>query len=189
MPLPRLTAGQYEGVSTFLNATADEIDRLGVGCVVRRTAYGTIANNVDTAISWQALDLDTSQVGMWSPDVPYLVTCRVPGIYTIIVQARFASYETAWWIDPVTGPPYNVGRRAARILINAPGQTPTIIAASNLPATDDFEGTTITMRVMAALDYGHQVRVGLWQNSGSTIRCSHPDFGGTFAALAYSGPI
>lgn len=172
--LPRLADGQADGVSDFLNACGEEIDRLGVGCVVRRTSTASLPTGVDQLVSWQALDLDTAGA-MWSPQAPEIITIRVPGIYTIIAQVRFGQYATT-------------GRQAIRILLGGSNPATNTIGVDKKPSSNDGEAVTCSSTITTRLFTGQQIRLSVWQNTGAAYTWSHTDFGGTFLALSRSGP-
>src|SRR5438128_10290052 len=94
MPMPRVVP--YTAPSaTVLNTYAQELDNLGTGCKVKRTTSWTgIPTNTDQILVWQAAEYDSflaSGSPMWVFGTAGYVIIRVAGIYTMVLQERWAA--------------------------------------------------------------------------------------------------
>jgi hypothetical protein len=178
--LPRFSDGDYVDVSGRLNAIAEEIDHLGVCCVVARTSHGTLPNVTDVTFQWQVALMDTYG-GMWDESDPYAVTIRVPGVYSLILQERFG--------HPHQNPPYSVGQRAGKLMLNGTSVFTHSIASDKKGASIEGEGVTLAMSTTVPLNVGDRLYCNIWQSSGATIDCIQTDYGGTYLAAARVGPL
>lgn len=181
MPMPRVLSGTPMSASAF-NTIAQEIDNLGIACVVRMaTALAAVPPNIDFVVSWTALDVDTYG-GMWSNVNPTFVQIPVDGTYTCTHQQR--------WGYLATGTPYNTGTRSGKIMVNGTSVFANAVATDKAIASTDGEGVTLSMTNTLRLHVGDKIYCDYRHSAAGNLSQVHENtHGGSFLSVVRQGPI
>lgn len=181
MPMPRVLSGTAYSAAAH-NTLADEIDNLGIACVVRvLTPLANVSPVTDRVISWASLDVDTYG-GMWSPVNPNFIEIQVDGVYTCTLQER--------WGYAVVGAPYTVGQRAGKIMVNGTSTFSNSIASDKKAGSADGEGVTLSMTATVRLHVGDKLYANYWHSAnGNLNQVFENNFGGTNMSVVRQGPI
>lgn len=181
MPMPRVLSGTPYSAAAH-NALADEIDNLGIACVVRvSTPLTNISAFVDRVVPWTTLDVDTYG-GMWSNINPTFIEIPVDGTYTVTHQSR--------WGYLSGGSPYNTGQRAGKILLNGTSVFSNSVASDKKAGSTDGEGTTLSMTATIRLHVNDKIYANYWHSAAGNLSQVHENsFGGSYLSVVRQGPI
>lgn len=181
MPMPRVLSGTAMSASAF-NTLAEEIDNLGIACVVRvLTPLTNVSATTDRVVSWESLDMDTYG-GMWSNVNPTFVQIPVDGTYTCTHQSR--------WGYLSGGSPYNTGQRAGKIMVNGTSVFSNSVASDKKAGSTDGEGVTLSMTATIRLHVGDKVYANYWHSAAGNLSQVHENsYGGSYLSVVRQGPI
>jgi len=135
----------------------DGLDLIAVGtvtptgpayCSLTRTNAGTLETGTWYDLSF-AENVRTDPYGMWSADLPNLITIATPGVYSLFGTVTFNTNAT--------------GRRDVRIRVNAA----TVATHNQLAVTGTV--TSICVSTLHELFAGDYIQLGARQSSGANL--------------------
>jgi hypothetical protein len=117
-----------------------------------RTSNQSMSNNVNTAIVWQAEELDNEN--MWTAGSPDRIVIARAGVYCFVGQVRWAANA--------------VGQRWAYLLKNGAGSVNASEGSNVSEATGGYEFTQM-VHGLVSMAIGDDMRLQVLQDSGASL--------------------